>query len=74
MEKMKSFKAGTECTLNKPVSCPDNGETLRVEKINPGYSIIPYYKSIIFALKGDKNRALALKKKWANLRSLKYER
>jgi len=34
----------------------------RVEKINPGYSIIPYYKSIIFAVKGDKNRALALKK------------
>jgi tetratricopeptide (TPR) repeat protein len=42
----------------------DEAEKLlgRVEKINPGYSIIPYYKSIIFALKGDKNRALALKK------------
>jgi serine/threonine protein kinase/Tfp pilus assembly protein PilF len=34
----------------------------RVEKVNPGYSVIPFYKSIIFAVKGDKNRALALKK------------
>jgi len=24
---MKSFKAGTECTLKKPLFCPDNGET-----------------------------------------------
>ncbi len=23
MEKMKSFKAGTECTLKEPVFCPD---------------------------------------------------
>jgi len=29
MEKMKSFKAGTECTLKKPVSCPDNGESFK---------------------------------------------
>jgi len=32
MEKMKSFKAGTECTLREPVFCPDKGETLRVRK------------------------------------------
>ena len=25
---MKSFNAGTKCTLNKPLFCPDNGETL----------------------------------------------
>ena len=30
---MKSFKAGTECTLKKPLFCPDNGETPRVVPI-----------------------------------------
>jgi non-specific serine/threonine protein kinase len=42
----------------------DEAEELlgRVEKINPGYASIPHYKSIIFAVKGDKKRALALKK------------
>ena len=29
MEKMKSFNAGTKCTLKEPVFCPDNGETLK---------------------------------------------
>jgi hypothetical protein len=29
VETMKSFKAGTECTLKKPLFCPDNGETLK---------------------------------------------
>jgi len=26
---MKSFNAGTKCTLKKPNFCPDNGETLK---------------------------------------------
>jgi serine/threonine protein kinase/tetratricopeptide (TPR) repeat protein len=34
----------------------------RAARINPGYSAIPFYKSIIFAVKGDKNSALALNK------------
>jgi len=26
---MKSFNAGTKCTLNKPLFCPDNGDPHR---------------------------------------------
>jgi len=53
-----------ECLLNIMKEKIDEAEKLlgRAEKINPGHYIIPYYKSIIFAVKGDKNRALALKK------------
>jgi len=28
---MKSFNAGTKCTLKKPNFCPDNGETLKIK-------------------------------------------
>ncbi len=29
VDTMKSFNAGTECTLNEPLFCPDNGKTLK---------------------------------------------
>jgi len=34
----------------------------RVEKINPGYSSIPYYKGLLLAAKGEKDKALTLGK------------
>jgi len=43
MEKMKSFKAGTECTLKEPVFCPDNGETLRQPLLPRLLDKIPFY-------------------------------
>jgi len=34
----------------------------KIEKINPGYSGIAYYKAFLFAAKGEKDKALALHK------------
>lgn len=46
---MKSFKAGTECTLKKPVSCPDNGESLNIGKNMQQYGIFPKFGKPISA-------------------------
>jgi len=35
---MKSFNAGTKCTLKKPLFCPDNGETLKLLSCTSGNS------------------------------------
>jgi serine/threonine protein kinase/Tfp pilus assembly protein PilF len=53
-----------KCLLNITQQNIDEAEKLlrKVEKDKLGYSTIPHYKSIIFAVKGDKNRALAHRK------------
>jgi len=35
---VKSFKAGTECTLKNLLFCPDNGETPNMHSIDPAES------------------------------------